>query len=116
MFEKAEFGSVVFNGEEYDYDLYVHPSGQVQVRRKELSEIVHKTSHRVVAAEIEYLLQEDPDCIIIGTGFSGALRLTNQAREVLEEKNVFYKELPTPQAAQEFNNKKNCAMLVHVTC
>jgi hypothetical protein len=116
MFEKAEFGSVVYNGTEYDFDVYVHPSGDVQVRRKELSEIVYNTGHKVVAAEIEYLLKEDPDCVIIGTGFSGALRLTSQAREVLEAKNIFYTELLTPQAAQEFNNRKNCAMLVHVTC
>lgn len=116
MFERAEFGKVVYNRKVYRQDIYVHPSGRVEVRRKELSEVVHTTSHRVVAAEMEVLLQEDPDCIIIGTGFSGALHLTNEARQFLKEKGVLYRELITPRAIQEYNNSYNCSILVHITC
>jgi hypothetical protein len=116
MFEHTEFGTVVYNRKAYHTDIYVHPSGAVEIRKKELSRVVHGTSHKVVAAEIEILLKEDPDYIIIGTGQNGALHLTAEAREVLEEKGVFYKELTTPRAIKEFNRSWNCAILVHITC
>lgn len=116
MFERTEFGTVVFNKTAYNHDMYVHPSGTVEPRRKELSRMVYSTSHRVVAAEMECLLQEDPDCVIIGTGFSGALHLTAEAKDFLKEKGVLYREFLTPKAVQEYNSQKNCAILVHVTC
>jgi len=116
VFEQAEFGKVVFNRKMYTHDIYVHPSGRVEPRRKELSKLVHHTSHKVVAAEIEYLLQEDPDLIIIGTGYNGALHLTAQARDYLKDKGVLYHECTTPKAIQEYNSCCNCAILVHVTC
>lgn len=116
MFQQTEFGKVVYNQSVYNQDIYVHPSGRVELRRKELSTIIYNTSHKVVAAEMEILLQEDPDCIIIGTGFSGALHLTAEARAFLEEKGVSYEEILTPKAVKEYNNRVNCAILVHVTC
>lgn len=116
MFMTTEFGKVVYNKKVYEYDIYVHPSGRVEPRRKELSEQVHRSSHKVTAAEIEVLLREDPDCIIIGTGQGGALHLTAEARHFLEEKGVLYEELLTPKAIQKYNMCFNCAILVHVTC
>lgn len=116
MFQAPEFGKVIYNEKVYDQDIYVHPSGRVELRKKELSRMVYSTSHMVAAAEMEVLLQEDPDCIIIGTGFNGALHLTAEAREFLEEKGVPYKELITPRAVEEYEKSINCATLVHVTC
>lgn len=116
MFQRTEFGKVVYNKRVYSQDIYVHPSGRVELRRKELSTLVYGTSHNVVAAEMEVLLQEDPDCVIIATGFSSALHLTAEARAFLEEKGVLYTELTTPKAIKEYNNSLNCAILVHVTC
>jgi hypothetical protein len=116
MFEPAHFGNVVYNRKVYSHDIYVHPSGKVEPRRKELSKIVYSTGHKVGAAEMEVLLTEDPDCIIIGTGYNGALRLTSEARDFLREKGVVCKEYPTPRAVEEFNHSYNCSILVHVTC
>lgn len=116
MFSHTEFGKVVYKGVEYTHDIYVHPSQKVEPRRKELSEQAYGTSHKVSPAEMDILLTEDPDCILIGTGQSGALHLTAEARKFLEEKGVIYKELLTPRAIQEFNATVNCAILVHVTC
>lgn len=116
MFEPAHFGNVVYNQKVYTHDIYVHPSGKVERRRKELSEIVYSTDHKVGAAEIEILLREDPDCVIIGTGYNGALRLGSEAREILREKGVVCKVYPTSRAVKEFNNCYNCSILVHVTC
>jgi hypothetical protein len=116
MFERAVFGSVVYNNTVYRHDIYVHPSGAVEPRRKELSQQVYGTSHKVVKGEMEILLREDPDCIIIATGFNGALHLTAEAREFLKEKGILYEEMVTPKAVREYNTKLNCAILVHVTC
>ncbi|MBU6998927.1 MAG: hypothetical protein HXS41_15090 [Theionarchaea archaeon] len=116
MLKEVEFGSVQYKNRIYTHDIYVHPSGAVEPRRKELSSLVHGTSHKVVKAEMEILLLEDPDCVIIGTGYSGALHLTEEARDFLKQKGVFYQELLTPQAIIEFNHRYNCAILVHVTC
>jgi hypothetical protein len=116
MFECATFGKVIYKRREYHQDIYVHPSGKVEPRRKELSKLVYGTSHYVVAAEVEVLLEEDPDCIIIGTGYNGSLHLTGEAREFLDEKGVSCKELVTPRAIEEFNSSYNCSILVHVTC
>ncbi|MBU7015780.1 MAG: hypothetical protein HXS52_13440 [Theionarchaea archaeon] len=116
MLKQAKFGSVIYKNRVFTHDIYVHPSGAVEPRRKELSCMVHGTSHKVVKAEMEILLREDPDCIIIGTGHSGALHLTAEAREYLKERGVSYQELLTPQAITEYNHRFNCAVLVHVTC
>lgn len=116
MFENAEFGAVIYNNTVYHQDIYVHPSGTVEKRRKELSKIVYGTSHSVVKAEMEILLKEDPDCVLIGTGYNGALHLTAEAKTFLEEKGVIYQEFLTPKAVKEYNKQHNCAILVHVTC
>jgi hypothetical protein len=116
MFGNAVFGAVVYNNTVYHTDIYVHPSGTVEVRQKELSTLVHKTSHKVVKAEMELLLKEDPDCILIGTGHNNCLHLTAEAKTFLEEKHVFYQEFLTPKAVKEYNKRHNCAILVHITC
>lgn len=112
---QCQFGTVVYRGRVYSCDVYVHPSGRVEPRRVELQP-GYSSGHRVGAAEIEWLLQEDPDYILIGTGFNGALHLTQDAREFLEEKGALYRELLTPRAVEEYNRSYNCAILVHVTC
>lgn len=128
VFNEAGFGYIVVNGYRYDYDIVVYPDGTVKRRRKDLS-AKHREAYNhtpLSREELEYYLKEagwDVDHIVIGTGQYGALPLTREARELVEElraKGIVVVIDKTPNVLNILSNlytsRSRILGILHVTC
>jgi hypothetical protein len=92
-------------------------NGKPEKRKKKLSKEVFGTSHTISLAEAEYVYDKGAERLIIGTGQSGMLKLSDEAAAFFQEKHCAVELLPTPQAILRWNEAKGSTMgLFHVTC
>ena len=100
-----------------EHDILIRKDGQVEKRKKKLSKKIYGTSHKVSLAEAKYIYDKGAEKIIIGTGQTGYVELSNKARKFFEEKNCKAKLLPTPKAIKLWNKSKGKVIaMFHVTC
>ncbi len=114
---KTGFGWIEVNGETYREDIVIHVDGKITYRDKSLSRhLRHLYGHTpLTKRELEFLEQEKPEIVYIGTGQYGALPITEDARKYLSKFKTIIK--PTPEAIKDIEkeNRKYTAIL-HVTC
>jgi len=116
-FDSTNFGEVIINGISYGDVLIA--GGRVTPRDRNLLRNVLGTSHAIGEWEVEKLLRGNPQAIIIGTGQSGLLRVSNKVRERVEKAGIELIALETPEAIEEFNRlskTKRVNALIHTTC
>ena len=115
--DKTKFGSITVSGKKYEYDILIRLDGTVEKRKKKLSKEVFGTSHIISPAEAEYVYQDGAENIIIGSGHSGMLKLSDDAIELLKQKHCQVDLLPTPEAIHQWNKAKGSTIgLFHITC
>ena len=102
---------------EYTHDILIGPDGRVDRRKKKLSKQVYGTSHRISLAEAEHIYRPDADQLLIGSGKFGRVKLSDEASAYLAEKGMVVTLLPTPKAADAWNERNGRIIgLFHVTC
>ena len=105
------FGRIEVDGEEWTRDVAVLPSGPKPWVRKE--------GHRVHPEDLEDALAESPELIIIGTGYTGILKVTPEAETLVKERGIELLVLKTGEAVEAYSelshNRRACALL-HLTC
>jgi hypothetical protein len=115
--DKTKFGSITVGGEKYEYDILIRLNGKVEKRKKKLSKEKYGTSHTTSLAEAEYVYQKGVENLIIGSGQSGLVKLSDEAAEFFKQKNCKVELLPTPEAIERWNKtKKSTIGLFHITC
>jgi hypothetical protein len=115
--DKTKFGSITVGGEKYDYDILIRLNGKVEKRKKKLSKEVFGTSHTISFAEAEFVYQTGAEMVIIGTGQSGMVGLSDEAAEYFQQKQCKVELLPTPEAIERWNKAKGSIIgLFHITC
>lgn len=115
--DSTAFGSIVVNGKTQDHDIIIDMNGKVSKRKKKLSKQVYGTSHVISKAEAEFIYEDGINAVIIGAGHSGMVILSNEADDFFRTRNCKIILLPTPDAADAFNNSTgNFIGLFHVTC
>jgi len=113
----TEFGSITISGELYEHDVLIRLSGKVKKRKKKLSKAVYGTSHKLSLPEAEHIFRPGAERLIIGTGQSGLLDLSDEAAEFFHQKGLTAELLPTPEAIKTYNAAKGAVMgMFHVTC
>jgi hypothetical protein len=113
----TSFGSITVKGRTFEHDILIRTDGQIEKRRKKLSKKIYGTSHKVSLAEAKYIYDKGAEKIIIGTGQTGYVELSNKARKFFEEKECKVKLLPTPKAIKLWNKSKGRVIaMFHVTC
>ena len=105
------FGRIEADGAVYTHDLVVTPTEIRDWRRRE--------GHRVYPEDLEPALAATPQTIVIGTGFSGLLKLTREAEEHLSGRRIELVAVRTGEAVEAYNElspgRRTCALL-HLTC
>lgn len=120
MISNYKFGLITINEKQYNHDVEVRWPGQ------QVLDWWRKESHVIDLEDIERALEQGPDIIIIGTGAAGIAKITERARQVIEEKGVKLIIEKTMDAVKIFNDFKEKSEkektsqkiigLFHLTC
>lgn len=116
--DSTEFGSITINGKPYGQVLII---GEKVIERDEAKlESLFGTTHYISQDEANTLLSNNPELIIIGSGTSGVLKVTDNIKEKIQTAGVPLKILLTSQAVKEFNTQvekgTRVNALIHTTC
>jgi hypothetical protein len=113
----AQFGSITISGELYEHDVVIRLSGQVKKRKKKLSKAKYGTSHKVSIEEAHHIFKTGAKRLIIGTGHSGCLDLSDEADQFFRKNGCSIQLLQTPKAVEAWNDAEGAVIgMFHVTC
>ncbi len=115
--DKTRFGSITIAGETYENDVLIRLDGKVKKRKKKLSREIYGTSHIISLAEAEFVYEAGAENIILGTGQSGMVKLSDEATEFFRQKECHTALFPTPEAIHVWHEAKGQTIgLFHITC
>ena len=115
--DDTAFGSITIAGEKFEHDVIIRKNGEVWKRKKKLSKELFGTSHVISLPEAEYVYEEGVTRMIIGTGQSGMVKLSEEAVAFFQHKKCAVEMLPTPEAIHLWNEAESPIIgLFHVTC
>ena len=115
--DRTRFGSITIDGEVYEHDVIICLGGDVKKRKKKLSKAIYGTSHIVSLDEAKQVYETGAERLILGTGQSGMVRLSDEAADYFQQKHCRAQLLATPQAIQVWNQSAGAVIgLFHVTC
>lgn len=120
MIEEYHFGSIVIDGQTYNYDVEVRWTG-------EILKWWRKESHIIDIEDIKRAIDQNPELIIIGTGETGVAKVTETAKEAIKSKGIELIIDLTDQTTKTFNiinedseeeegEQKRVIGLFHLTC
>jgi len=113
----TRFGSITVEGETYENDIFIRLDGQVKKRKKKLSKAIYGTSHVISLDEARYIFEKGAERLIIGTGQTGMVKLSNEAADYFKKNKCQVQMLPTPEAIRIWNKTDGKIIgLFHVTC
>ncbi len=111
------FGSIQIGNEKYDHDVFISLNGSINKRKKKLSKEVFGTSHVISLAEAEYIYEDGADILILGCGWMGKVKLSDEARNFFEKNHITTYLESTPKAVERWNETSgNGIGLFHITC
>lgn len=114
---KSGFGYIEAEGKRIDHDIVIRLSGEIKKRKKKLSKSVYGTSHILSLEEAKHIYEKGADKLVIGCGYNGMLKLSEEAEEYFNRKKLKTSLLPTSEAIKEWNRTSGKTIgLFHVTC
>jgi len=115
---KTGFGWIEVNNKRYDYDIILDHTGNVVKRDKSISEPFTSEYGHTPLSEKElqlYIKDRDFEVIYVGTGQSGVLPLTSEAKQMLNNYTTIIK--PTPEILNDIlKEKRRFVAILHTTC
>jgi hypothetical protein len=115
--DSTSFGSITTDGKTFDYDILIRLNGQVEKREKALSKEKYGTSHKISLEEAKYLYEDGTEKIIIGTGQTGFVELSEEAEDFFRGKKCGIELFPTPWAIERWNEiEGRISAMFHITC
>jgi hypothetical protein len=115
--DQTTFGSITIAGEDFEHDMMIRLTGQVEKRKKKLSKAIYGTSHVLSLAEAKHVYEKGAKRLIVGTGQQGNVRLSEEAAGYFARKRCRVQLLPTPKAIRAWNEAEGAVVgLFHITC
>ncbi|TMF87246.1 MAG: hypothetical protein E6I08_10385 [Chloroflexi bacterium] len=114
-FESFEFGSLVIDGTEFDYDVIID-RGDIAKRQKKASKKYRAEFDHTPLSLAEKLPWK---CrrLVVGTGAHGLLPVMDEVREEAGRRGVELLALPTKEAIRELRKRPaGTNAVLHVTC
>lgn len=115
MIDSYEFGTIMINGKRYASDVIVFPD-------RVLDGWWRKGGHRLHIDDLKEVLNAEPqpEVLVIGTGYSGLMKVSNEVEETLRSRGIQIIVQPTEQACQTLNKLSKSGRRVvaafHLTC
>jgi hypothetical protein len=117
LIDGTRFGSITIQGKRFRRDVLIRLGGEVVKRKKKLSKAVYGTSHIISLEEAQHVYQEGAERLIVGTGQSGLVELSEGAADYFRRAGCRVDLLPTRQAIKAWNKAEGAVIgLFHVTC
>ena len=110
--ESYRFGGITIDGESFTRDVIIRPDGV-------LARWWRREGHSLCPQDLEGALEARPDCLVIGCGASGALKVPDETRRWIAERGIELVELPTGAACEKYNELSRARRVVaalHLTC
>ena len=113
MIDHYSFGSITIQGKQYRSDLKII-NGEV------ISDWWRKSGHNVDVNDVSDILSAEPDYLVIGSGSSGLMKISDRLRQHLVDIGVEVIIETTSKGIETFNRMyadgKNIAAGFHLTC
>lgn len=107
----TSFGSITVDGKQYPHDVWILADGSIRRRDRD---------HEFTLNELYFLLEGEPELVMVGTGQSGCVRVDKEAAELAVKQGVKMMDDITPDALKRYNEAVNAGRRVagafHVTC
>lgn len=115
--DEVFFGGIKIGRRTFDRDICILADGRIKKRNKNLAKKLHGSSHTLGPKELEAICRRGPEVLFIGSGMSGKLELSEEARQFLEQRAIKYEIHPSTEAADHYNRSNlRKAALIHATC
>jgi hypothetical protein len=115
--DSTSFGSITVDGNTYEYDILIRLNGMIEKREKKLSKELYGTSHKISLQEAKYIYEDGTEKIIIGTGQTGFVKLSEEAEDFFRRNKCGVELLPTPWAIERWNGLEGrVTAMFHITC
>jgi len=109
--EDYSFGKIKIDGQDFDDDLIIDD------KEGEISRWIREESHKVSVSDLDRLKEKNPETVIIGTGESGNMEISDEARKFIENKGAKLIIDTTARAVKKYNKTKgNKIGMFHLTC
>ena len=110
--DSYRFGHLVVDGQAYSKDVII-------LLGKIIANWWRKQGHALLPEDLEEVLAARPDLLVVGQGAQGRMRITEEARQSLEQAGIDLIAEPTERACETYNaqcEKKVVAAALHLTC
>lgn len=113
MIEQYDFGKMTVGGRSYTNDLKI-------IDGRIIGDWWRKAGHRCEPEDMGDILAAKPTVVVIGTGYSGNMRVSNALVGALKERRIRMIAEPTGKAKDTFNRlagkDRQIAGAFHLTC
>jgi len=110
--DSYHFGQIVINGRKYSSDVIIFPDRVQDAWRR-------KKSHELTLEDIKDIMAENPEVLVVGTGYSGLMRVLPEVEQEAEALNIKLIAKPTGEACDIYNQLSDIqrvAAALHLTC
>ncbi len=108
------FGRMTIGGREFTSDLILHPDGHIQ------DNWLRAQGHSLLPGDITTVLDAAPEKLVIGTGASGMMRVSDIVVELCRDRGIEVEVCRTAVAIKRFNEAAEAGTVVaacfHLTC
>jgi len=109
--DSTGFGSITVDGKRYPHDVWIFADGSIRRRDRD---------HEFTLDELDLLLDGRPEVMIVGTGQSGCVGISEDAAMEAGRRGVKIISDVTPNALKQYNEaikaKRKVAGAFHTTC
>ncbi len=115
--DSTSFGSITIEGETFEHDILIRLNGDVKKRKKKLSKKYYGSSHKISLEEAEYVYDKGAEKLLIGSGQTGMVNLSDEAVDFFNKKSCEVDLKPTGSAIKMWNEEEGSVIgLFHITC
>ena len=107
----CDFGKINIDEKEYTHDMILY--------QDKVSPWLQQQSHWVGVSDLGEIIEKKPEIVILGTGHSGVMEVSKEAKEYLEKLGIEVIIEQTKKACDIFNElseKQGVVAALHLTC
>ncbi len=112
MIDSYDFGIIFVNGRKFDSDLIISKKGITP-------DWWRKEGHKLGKEDIDGIIAQQPEILIIGSGFSGVLKVPRDVEQYIRSQGIELLVKRTEEACREYNRlckDKDVMAALHLTC